>query len=193
MAKLEDYYEGGPKTWNEAFPPICLKSHWDPTLVSERILPKFQHTMTYDPRPSTKVCVSYHTTGENGQLSIGSTSTPLSEFPPGGSAGRGFPFSQFDGSAESELFRMNKPLSRCAERKFVPPNSSPMPSTQSVDGTSDSSSPYSEIQFPGTCRRIDDEAAWKRSSRPFFNPTRYDRTQMVPSGLPIAESNMPPT
>ena len=41
------------------------------------------------------------------------------------------------------------------------------------------------------CRAEDDQAAWERSSRLFFNPTRYDRTAMVPAtGLRQAESKM---
>jgi hypothetical protein len=40
------------------------------------------------------------------------------------------------------------------------------------------------------CRAEDDQEAWNRSARLFFNPTRYDRTTMVPAGLKQAESKM---
>jgi len=38
------------------------------------------------------------------------------------------------------------------------------------------------------CRAADDEAAWNRSARLFYNPTKYDRTTDVPPGVYQASS-----
>jgi hypothetical protein len=46
------------------------------------------------------------------------------------------------------------------------------------------------VKTSTNCRAEDDQEAWNRSARLFFNPTRYDRTTMVPAGLKQAESKM---
>ena len=210
---LEAYYAGGPKTWNDAFPPVCFRSHWNPSAVSAHILPppEFQRDLAMDPRPSTKICTSYYNMSA-GDAPLASyptmeavpqpaallggqaTQQPPKVFPPGGAAGRGFPYANFAKSVdtESDVLRLDEHLTRCAERRYMPPTGLPAPgvSTNVLPNAShDSLSPYATVvNKQALCRNEDDEQAWNRSSRLFFNPTKYDRTQNVPAGLQKAES-----
>ena len=211
MSTLDEFYEGGPKTWDEAFPPICLRSHWDPTALSKHILPTTGPVnLPLDPRQSTKICTSYYTTSESGPMSRefeeaepsptipsallgGSYQSPAVTYtnvlPPGGAASLGFPYKEFNPLVESDLQLLKMPLTRCSERKYLP---KPIPEmTNTVPGAnSDILSPFATVvSKEAGCRAADDEAAWNRSARLFFNPTKYDRTTMVPSGLHKAESN----
>jgi len=164
-----EYYEGGPKTWNEAFPPICVKPRGDPTLVADRVLPKYQHSMTLDPRPSTKVCVAYHT-----QPTDTTVVHEKGVLPPGGAPRMGSPY--MDVAAESAIFRLNEPLTRCSERRYIPNGGLPSPaiSTNVLPGSEQPVSPHVGVF---SCRAEDDLAAWNRSSKLFFNHTLYDRTR----------------
>ena len=122
MSTLAEFYEGGPRTWEEAFPPICVKARYDPTLVTDHILPKFQHSMAYDPRPSTRICYSYKSlTQEN---PVQGPANPDEIYPVGGPAGRGFPYQQYAENVdqESTLLRLEERLTKCAERRNLPRN-----------------------------------------------------------------------
>jgi hypothetical protein len=218
-AALDEAYSGGPKSWGEAFPPICLRSHWNPTALTNHILPSATfRDLSLDPRPASKICTSYYTS------SAGDASIPApKEFrpqipaallnnettqrvedagvvPPGGAAGRGFPYAQFAKNVgkETDLLRINEPLSRCTDRRYMPANGLPAPqmATNRIFGA-DPSYTTKEMDDKATivsrtagCREADDQAAWDRSARLFFNPTRYDRTSMVPNTLRRPESTL---
>jgi hypothetical protein len=220
MDTLQSYYEGGPKTWNEAFPPICVKSHWDPTMVTSYILPTAHRDLVTDPRPSTKICTTYYNISqgdapipdsyENKPMNIPSEflggfkrpessvqNTDSKVMPPGGSASLGFPFSVYQSNVdkESNLQLLNKPLTRCGERKYVPNGGVPAPATStnrlpnSDVSRSSLLSPYATfVAKQAGCRNQDDQAAWNQSARLFFNPTRYDRTKGVPTETYTAKS-----
>jgi hypothetical protein len=190
---LEEFYEGGPKTWEEAFPPICVKARYDPTLVTDHILPKFEHSMAYDPRPSTRICYSYKSLTQENPVQP----EPDAIFPVGGPASRGFPYEVYQKNVdnESNILRLNEPLTRCAERRYIPSSQAEVDSVGNRTipganlGNSSTLSPLvTEVVMQAGCRQQDDQAAWARSSRMFFNPTRYDRTNMVPANLHQAES-----
>lgn len=169
---LAEFYEGGPKSWNEAFPPMCLKSHWDPTMVSERIIPSNIHTnMMYDPRPSSKICTAYYNSSEPTQKTEKTEKTEKAVFPPGGKAGLNSPFS-FQASVESDILRLNEPLTKCAERRYIPVETPPV--TNVVPNYSYKGELSQFVSSQAGCR--DDNISWNRSSRLFFNPTKYDRT-----------------
>ena len=198
MSTLSEFYEGGPKTWNEAFPPVCIKPRYDSTLVADHVLPKFQHNMVFDPRPSTRVCYIYHTTNpENPSKKQSEAPIDLSAYPPGGAAGKGFPFEQYQKSveAESDLFRLDEHLTRCKEKRYIPSDDfeqrfvgrNEIPGTN-YDSTQSLSPLATFVTKEAGCRNEDDKEAWNRSSRLFFNPTRYDRTTSVPSSLKKPES-----
>ena len=183
MATLDDFYKGGPKTTAEAFPPHCYKTHWDPTVLSSHVLPQHTyHTMAMDPRPHSRICTVYY---NSAQESLPDTKTSF-DLPPGGAAGLGAPFSQFNPDAESALTLRNYPLSKCAERRYAP--SYKLPGNGTVTGVPEKemAMPYKSGEFAEDCRRADDDQAWLRSSRVFFNHTRYDR--LVPNPKPSAQS-----
>jgi hypothetical protein len=212
---LEEYYAGGPRTLQEAFPPICLRTHWDPTVLTSHVLPqaKAQHDLSLDPRPATKICFTYyHMSAGDAPLPPAPESTLPSTpsaflggahrpsagqpaLPPGGAASRGFPYQGFHPGSESDLQLLNIPLTRCAEKKYPGPPSASM-GIHTLPGANlknDSSlSPLlTTVSQQAGCREADDAKAWDRSNRLFFNPTRYDRTTMVPTGLKKAESRNP--
>ena len=194
MGSLNDFYGEGPKTWNEAFPPICVTPRFDNTLVTNHILPKFQHSMVYDPRPATRICYSYKSLSQKNPQQEDSTNNV---WPPGGAAGKGFSYDRYvqNIDTESDLYRLDEPLTRCGEKRYIPENNTPpqIISDRKVPGANfDNSTTLSplltKITKQSGCRNKDDADAWNRSSRLFFNPTRYDRTTMVPNDLKQASS-----
>lgn len=207
---LADYYNGGPRTTAQAFPPACLRTHWDPTMVVKHVLPDFYAAQPLDPRPASKICFEYH------HSSAGDAPLPAAPlqpppptppqflggphrptppaggmvFPPGGAAELGFPYSGFKPNVETDVLRIDEPLTKCAEKRYIPHNGTPAARdfTTVVEG---SSLPPRHEVLGGPhagCREADDVAAWARSDRLFFNPTKYDRTIMVPKGLTQATS-----
>jgi hypothetical protein len=202
MSSLDEYYKGGPKTVAEAFPPICLRSHWDPTVMTHYILPSMplETRLAMDPRPSTKICTTYYNTSMgDAPLPNPSAETPLeiplslrggphrpipppaspassaAVYPPGGAAGLGFPYKAYNPDQESEVLLVNRGLTKCAESRYVPKNFPP--ANHAVEGVSQAFvTRVLEVNQEAGCRGADDAAAWSRSSRMFMNPTRYDRT-----------------
>ena len=209
MSTLEEAYGGGPKTWNEAFPPDCLRSHWDPMAMSAYILPQgAQHNLTLDPRPSTKICTSYYNTSQGDAplaqrdggderpeiplaLRGGSVRAvePLA-FPTGGAARFGFPNDVYKTSinVESDIFRLDDLLSKCAEKRYIPLGGLPVLATNELSGAEPNIIKATVVKDMAFCREQDDADAWNRSARMFFNPTRYDRTASAPANLRQAES-----
>lgn len=212
MADLESAYTQGPKTWNEAFPPICLRTHWDPTAVSRQILPNpSQRNLAMDPRPASMICKQYYTTSAGdapvpsypvmeqmhtppalrGGMQRPDAAVQQVPFPPGGAAGLGFPYDSYNPAAESDVLRLREHLTKCAEKRYVPRGGIPSPDMglRDVPGADQHPNIAANIVKTSTnCRAEDDAAAWNKSSRLFFNPTRYDRTTDVPSTLKQAES-----
>ena len=215
MSSLDAYYRGGPKTTQEAFPPVCLRTHWDPTLLVNHVLPSMvlQQRLALDPRPATKICTAYfHTSAGDAPLINPPTLTtpeipsalrggfrstqptqPAHVYPPGGAASLGFPFKAYSSETESNILRLDEPLTKCAERRYIPVGGVPAKSmsTHALEGVSQTFglSPLAmDVSKQAGCRNEDDQAAWDRSARLFFNPTRYDRTTMVPKNLKTAEA-----
>lgn len=217
-ANLADYYEGGPKDWNEVFKATCIKSHWDPTMVVQHVLPTFQHDMALDPRQSSRNCyVYYNTSPGDAELKNYPDMKPLTApayltggyhrpatyekpqsltlnaipiFPPGGAASLGFPYDQFRPNTETDILRIDEPLTKCADKRYTPVGGIPAPSVQNRDvpgvyqGNSSTLSPLlTRVSKQAGCRNEDDQSAWNRSARLFFNPTKYDRTLNVPPNL----------
>ena len=217
MSTLDAFYEGGPRTWNEAFPPICLRSHWDPTALSKHVMPTLPNRieLPLDPRQSTKICYGYYHTSFGDPNTQEHKDDPTSEIPaallgskwesapttastvmpPGGAARTGFPFTQYASAVndESKLQLLNLPQSKCASKKYIPSNQHPSEgiATNNVPGAEKGGlSPLATfVQQTTGCRAADDDAAWNRSARLFFNPTKYDRTLRIPAGTRVAESN----
>ncbi len=227
---LNDFYAGGPTSFQEAFPPICITTHWDPTLVSRHVLPQQASApLAEDPRQAVRICTSYYSLAREDKertippaplqfiaphgglasqsqpqekLNIPATlfgpaiyqrpveNSGLTATPPGGAAGRGAPYEVYAESVgdEADLWRLNEPLTRCKERRYRPGPSVPTDSTNTLPHVSHELglSPYAtHIQTTTGCRAADDEAAWNRSGRLFFNHTRYDRVYPYSHG-PLA-------
>jgi hypothetical protein len=206
LPSLDDYFNKGPKSTDVAFPPACLRTHWDPTMVVKHVLPDFQaETGALDPRPAAKVCFAYHHTsagdaplppeprstlpptppqflGGPKRPHVSPSGPPV--FPPGGAAKRGFPYRGFNANVESDLLRINEVLTKCPEKRYIPPHG--IPATHDFTNSVEDSQPPAAPNVLGGphagCREADDKAAWARSDRLFFNPTKYDRTSMVPHG-----------
>jgi hypothetical protein len=210
MSSLDAFYSGGPKTTQEAFPPVCMRTHWDPTRLATHVLPNFTNPvqLAFDPRPSAFICTQYYTTSPGDARLDMLASKPLpvpsallggqrveattsSVFPPGGAAGRGFPYTQYAQAinSESDLYRLDEPLTKCAERRWMGPPARNI-ATNVVPNSDASilSASALEVRAQAGCRNADDESSWNRSARLFFNPTRYDRTTTVPDNLYLAES-----
>ncbi len=205
---IDAFYAGGPKSFQEAFPPACIRSHWDPTLVSQYILPSQPiGTLAFDPRPSVRICTSYYTTSQAaGSLPYKQEVTPTipSEFlggskrpvestvkavPPGAAAGRGASYTEYAQSIdkEADLYRLNEPLTRCKERRYRPEHA-PADAINTLPYVSNEYelAPYAmHVNKKAGCRDKDDEEAWNRSSRLFFNHTRQDRYTGFPVHGPL--------
>ena len=60
LERPSDYPFASATTQNpNLFPPVCLRSHWDPTQIAKRTLPQTLVATPLDPRPWTKVCLEY--------------------------------------------------------------------------------------------------------------------------------------
>ena len=209
MSSLDEYYKGGPKTTAEAFPPICQRTHWDPTSMTHHILPSMplvKH-LALDPRPSSKICTTYYNSsagdsplsnpaveapievpaslrgGNNNSHSSHSSRETSIVYPPGGAAGLGFPYTAYNPDQESELNLLSRGLTKCAEGRYTP--KAYAPANNAVEGVSQGFATRAlDVRKEAGCRGADDDAAWNRSSRMFMNPTRYDRTTGVPAKQP---------
>lgn len=212
MSDLDSAYDEVYKTWNEAFPPICLRTHWDPTAVSRHTMPGVeQRDLALDPRPASMICKQYYTTSAGdaklqtsqqfesmavpaalrGGMQRPTTNEQQVPFPPGGAAGRGFPYGAYESRVESDLLRLKEHLTKCAEKRYIPQGGVPAPDMSMHDVPGADQRPHilaNIVKESTNCRAEDDAAAWNRSSRLFFNPTRYDRTSETPATLKQAES-----
>jgi len=224
---LFDSYATGPQTLAEAYPPICLRTHWDPTMLVRHVLPERldPYPQQLDPRQAVKVSTAYYdqspapssgsapVTVENSRVTI-PPALLMSErqvygpyndvpyLPPGGAYSKNVPFPVYQQSVddESRLQLLNLPLVRCPAGKYLPTaediaktKNQRFLSCSGVQGTGGYYNPEHEnaVQPPrqsAGCREADDALAWQRSSRVFFNPTKYDRTTMVPAHLRVSES-----
>jgi len=220
MSAVSQAYSGGPKDWQEVFKNTCVKTHWDPTMVVQHVLPTFQKDMVLDPRPSTRNCYVYYNSSP-GDASLpeqpknnpppipsyllGGPHRPQEEssvglpslaqkpvYPPGGQASINFPYTGYEDKVnrESDLLRLDEDLTLCASKRFHPSGGKPPPgiATNHIPGAAFGNnttlSPMlTRVYTKSGCRAQDDEYAWNRSARLFFNPTRYDATITSPSDL----------
>ena len=163
------------------FPPVCLKSHWDPTRIYSRTVPETLVPLPMGFRPYTKVCLEYRTSAAEQKAPEISDSVV---FPGGGEV---YPPNRYLNSIDNEslLRRLDRPLGTCDNDQYVPPKNGDMyvdrllvpksakPPSQLVE----------EISMPSAllrtgayhCRSEADQKNWDRSSRLFNNATKQDR------------------
>jgi hypothetical protein len=163
------------------FPPVCLKSHWDPTKIYERTVPTALVSLPVDFRPYTKVCLEYRTSA---------TEMPAPEVPnslvfPGG--GDVYPPTRYLNNIDKEslLRRLDRPLGTCDPEQYEPDfNGDMFQSRVLLPAQNRSSSRFvEELAMPqallrsGTyhCRMEADQRNWDRSPRLFNNSTKQDR------------------
>jgi len=172
-----------PVTGHNLFPPVCLKTHWDPTLMLRKyILPSQQVALPLDFRPYTKVCKNYVTSGpaEKAPLPPANMVFPMGgEFYPPGRYSNAI-------DSESSLRTLDHPLDRwCSSRQYIVSPDSTMykPNYTVPERTQPPSAFVQELSMPQallrpsgyTCRTENDVKLWMRSPRLFNNPTKQDR------------------
>lgn len=151
---LDAFYESRLYSTRDAFPPACLRSHWDPTMVTKHILPAeaIPQPLPLDPRQAVRICTSYYQLARPAEatdaLNLRMYASPVSAeqdtptallggpkppglaaardyLPFGGAARHGVPTVGLNPDVESDLFRKNELLTRCSERRYMPAGRSP--------------------------------------------------------------------
>lgn len=165
----------------EMYPPVCLKTHWDPTEMIRRILPHQRVALPQDFRPWVRVCKQYTTSGPAEKAPM-----PPSHmvFPSGGQF---YPPGRYAARIddESALRTLDQPLDKWGTSQYIPEEESTMYVAGSTvpDRQPLSSAFIAELSMPKallrtderTCRTENDERYMMRSSRLFHNPTKQDR------------------
>ena len=180
--KPQDFPFEQAGTMQELYPPVCLRSHWDPTAMLRLILPSQHVDLPMDFRPYVKVCKDYVTSAP----AVPAPMPPKDMvFPKGGEF---YPPGRYSAAIndESKLFYLDRTLDRwCQTKEFVPKRSSTMyvPNTTVIRSKHPSAEFVQELAMPQavlresayTCRTENDLANWNRSPRLFSNPTKQDR------------------
>jgi hypothetical protein len=176
----------------DLFPPVCIRSHWDPTKIIARTLPQTLVSTPLDPRPWTKVCLNYVTSQDFEEAPRPADNTV---FPMGGSV---YPPTRYREAIdqESELRRLDRPLGTCQREEYTPSYSGSLyrAGTTIPDKGPVSDMFIQELAFPKACirtgpypcRQEAEEAAWVKSNRMFNNTTKQDRyTKIRPPSQPV--------
>lgn len=171
---------------DQLFPPVCLKYHWDPTVMLKYILPdKGQGSslpLPMDFRPYVKVCKNYVTSAPAVEAPLPPANVV---FPSGGEF---YPPGRYSNAIdnESKLHYLDRRLNRwCQKDEWVPSVHSDMsvPNVM-VPKSAVGPSPFvQELAMPQSllrteaydCRSGDDKVNWENSARLFNNPTKQDR------------------
>lgn len=148
LPTLDSFYAGGPRSFQEAFPPFCVKSHWDPMLVTQHILPDVvsAEPLAFDPRPEAYICTTYQNTspgdgplptdvlgpaqppqipaallGPQAYIRAPADPTPT-HARPGGAASLSAPYSVYAAAVdvEGDLLRLDEPLTKCKQLRYTP-------------------------------------------------------------------------
>ncbi len=166
----------------DLFPPVCLKTHWDPTAMLKHILPQQKVTLPQDFRPYVKVCKNYVTSAPAVPAPL-----PPSDmvFPTGGEF---YPPGRYSAAIdnESKLRTLDQPLDKwCPTDKYIPPRNSDMfiagkllPERKPLTDpfVQELSMPQALLRSgPYICRSENDVKNFERSARLFNNPTKQDR------------------
>lgn len=164
------------------FPPVCLSSHWDPTMIYRKIVPAQQVALPMDFRPYTKVCLEYKTTGPAEPLPYVPENLV---FPMGGEF---YPPQRWSEHIDNDTLtkRLDRPLKKyCDIGEYIPPTSADMyqqrvlipdkktPTTQFIDELAMPKVLLKTAEYE--CRKRNDIVNWDSSHRLFNNPTKQDR------------------
>ena len=169
-------------TAKELFPPMCLRSHWDPGMILKWTLPDQKVNLPLDFRPYVKICKNYVTSApaEKAPLPPKDMVFPMGgEFYPPGRYSENI-------NKESVLHYLDRTLDRwCQTQEYVSPLTSDMyvPNSTVVRSKQPTSAFVQELAMPQAvlretpynCRTENDIKLWNRSPRLFSNPTKQDR------------------
>lgn len=183
-------YPISSSTTKPFFPPVCLRSHWDPTRIYARTVPTQLVQLPLDFRPYTKVCLEYRTSAPEQKA----TEVPNDlVFPNGGAA---YPPTRYLNNIDKEslLRRLDRPLGTCDPEQYQPPIKGDMYVDRMLvpRSTKPPSRFVEEISMPQAllrdgayhCRAEADQRNWDRSPRLFNNATKQDRYIAPPSVEP---------
>ncbi len=170
----------GPRPF---FPAVCLKTHWDPTMILRHTLPTERVAQTLDPRPWTKVCLQYTTAGEDVPAPEVNPATVLP------SGGQFYPASRYAAAIDNEsaLRRLDRPLGTCDDEQFYPNPRGDMYNAQIlVPKSAAVSAQVAEVAFPKAlmnagpypCRYEQDTKNMGLSDRLFNNATKQDKYKL---------------
>lgn len=171
----------GEEDPRKVFPPVCLQSHWDPTMILRHSMPTEHLTMPMDPRPWTRICMEYTTAGENQPA----PSVPSNVTLPSG--GQFYPPSRYQAAIDNEsaLRRLDRQLGTCETEQFLPSITGDMfNARQLLPARSQPDSRFvSELAMPQAllrsgpypCREEADLANMSRSKLLFNNATKQAR------------------
>ena len=165
-----------------AFSPVCLKTHWDPTEMLRRILPQQKVGLPQDFRPWVKVCKNYVTSGPMIEAPLPPKNMV---FPMGGEF---YPPGRYSNAIDKEsvLRTLDHRLDRwCPSDKWIPNEFGDLfvPGSTVPERKAISDAFVSELAMPQallrtdvyTCRSENDTKYFERSGRLFNNPTKQDR------------------
>jgi hypothetical protein len=169
------------------FPPVCLKTHWDPTTILRRTLPSGYVPQPLDPRPWTRICMEYTTAGEQERA----PDVPAGVVLPGG--GQFYPPGRYSAAIdnESQLRRLDRPLGTCEGNQWEPTLQSDMFNSRIL--VPDRAAPSDPVRIhevaypkallrsgPYDCRQRADEANIAMTSDFVFNnATKQDRYKLM--------------
>lgn len=162
------------------YPPVCLQTHWDPTMILRHSLPTTSVPLPMDPRPWTRICMEYTTAGANEAAPDVSPDVALP------SGGKFYPPSRYLAAIdnESRLRRLDRALGTPEIEQYVPSSKSDMFTNHTLlpQRTTDSrfmselSVPQATLRAgPYPCREEADTINMERSTRLFNNATKQDR------------------
>jgi hypothetical protein len=188
-------FHSAKATEKETFPDLCLNYHWDPTRVSRWTLPQGHVELPQDPRPWTKVCMTYTTSAPHVRPPKVDDSIV---FPTGGAT---YPAERYSSAigVESALRRLDRPLGTCERDEYIPTRDSTLfraastvptrktPTTQFIE---ELALPKALLRDgPYQCRAQDDLQNLERSPALFNNPTKYDKYQTGKRAIQPMEQN----
>ncbi len=175
------------------FPPLCIKSHWDPTAILRRTLPAGYAPQPLDPRPWTRICMEY----TNSSPEEPAPDVPADLVLPSG--GQFYPPGRYQEAIDKEsiLRGQDRPLGTCEGNQYIPNFRGTMFNQSTlVPRSSVPSNPaqIQEISMPAVLLRPGGPAAYKcraendvrnleRSNEFLFNnATKQDRYRAMGKG-----------
>lgn len=163
------------------FPPVCLRTHWDPEKIIHRTLPAVQVATPLEPRPWTKICMNYVTTQDFEHAPRPNDNLVMP------SGGVNYPPTRFIESIDSDsrLRGLDRPLGTCEGNQYqVPLTGTMFRPNSTVQRTKQPNSRFiEELSFPMACMRNADydcranvhREANSRSKSLFNNATKQER------------------